>query len=168
MEQAIVAIHSGNFETAQIVVSEIFYGEESRSSKDIDPGMAGSLLYHMAMVTKMETEPKFVLEELGLVEPDVTARALPFFEAFVSDVRELSRNLQTEINHKLTLNKVALTEEEKIALFDKLAEKTKIVEAMLKREDLNVELELRKTFLDWAIGVIDMRMRQEYETIRGS
>jgi hypothetical protein len=113
MEQAIVAMHSGDFETAQIVVSEIFHGEESRNNKDIDPGMAGSLLYHMAMVTKMEAEPKFVLKELGLVEPDVTARELPFFDAFVSDVKELNRNLQTEVNPKLTLSKAALKEEEK-------------------------------------------------------
>jgi radical SAM protein with 4Fe4S-binding SPASM domain len=167
MEQAIVAMHSGDFETAQIVVSEIFHGEESRNNKDIDPGMAGSLLYHMAMVTKMEAEPKFVLKELGLVEPDVTARELPFFDAFVSDVKELSLNLQTEVNPKLTLSKAALNEEEKIALFGKLTEKTKTVEAMLKREDLNAELELQRTFLEWATNVIDMRMRQEYETIRG-
>jgi radical SAM protein with 4Fe4S-binding SPASM domain len=167
MEQAIVAMHSGDFETAQIVVSEIFHGEESRNNKDIDPGMAGSLLYHMAMVTKMEAEPKFVLKELGLVEPDVTARELPFFDAFVSDVKELSLNLQKEVNPKLTLSKAALNEEEKIALFGKLTEKTKTVEAMLKREDLNAELELQRTFLEWATNVIDMRMRQEYETIRG-
>jgi radical SAM protein with 4Fe4S-binding SPASM domain len=167
MEQAIVAMHSGDFETAQIVVSEIFHGEESRNNKDIDPGMAGSLLYHMAMVTKMEAEPKFVLKELGLVEPDITARELPFFDAFVSDVKELSLNLQKEVNPKLTLSKAALNEEEKIALFGKLTEKTKTVEAMLKREDLNAELELQRTFLEWATNVIDMRMRQEYETIRG-
>jgi radical SAM protein with 4Fe4S-binding SPASM domain len=167
MEQAIAAIHSGNFETAQMFVSEIFHGEESRNSKDTDPGMEGSLLYHMAMVTKMEAEPKFVLEELGLDEPDVTARELTFFDAFVSDVKELTKKLEIEVNSKPTLCKAALDEEEKISLFEKLTEKTQTVEAMLKKEDFNAELELQRIFLEWATNVIDMRMRQEYETIKG-
>lgn len=167
MEQAIAAIHSGNFETAQMFVSEIFHGEESRNSKDTDPGMEGSLLYHMAMVTKMETEPKFVLEELGLEKPEGTARELTFFDAFVSDVKELTKKLEIEVNSKPTLCKAALDEEEKISLFEKLTEKTQTVEGMLKREDFNAELELQRTFLEWAKNVIDMRMRQEYETIKG-
>ena len=128
MEQAIAVIQSGDFETAQMFVSEIFHGEESRNGKDTDPGMEGSLLYHMAMVTKMEAEPKFVLEELGLDEPDVTARELTFFDAFVSDVKELTKKLEIDVNSKSTLCKAALDEEEKIALFEKLSEKTQTVE----------------------------------------
>jgi hypothetical protein len=167
MEQAIVAIRSGNFETARLFVSEIFHGEESKNSKDTDPGMEGSLLYHMAMVTKMEAEPKFVLEKLGLDEPNVAARVLTFFDAFVSDVKDLTKKLEIDVNSNPILCKAALDEEEKISLFDKLAEKTKNVEAMLKKEDFNAELELQRTFLEWATNVIDMRMRQEYETIKG-
>ena len=34
------------------------------------PGMAGSLLYHMAMVTKMESETRMLLEELHVDLPD--------------------------------------------------------------------------------------------------
>jgi len=41
MEQATAAIHSGEFEKAQIFVSKIFHGEESRKSMDTDPGMVG-------------------------------------------------------------------------------------------------------------------------------
>ena len=167
MEQAVTAIHSGNFETAQIFASEIFHGEEPRKSKDADPGMEGSLLYHMAMVTKMEAEPKIVLEAVRLSEPDVTARMLPFFDAFVLDVKELTQKIEIEISSNSALYKAALNEEEKITLFEKLAEKTKTVEAMLKKEDFNAELELQTVFLEWAASVIGMRVRQEYKTIKG-
>ena len=123
MEQALTAIHSGNFETAQMFVSEIFHGEEPRKSKDTDPGMEGSLLYHMAMVTKMEAEPKIVLGALGLSEPDVTARLLPFFDAFVLDVKELTQKLKIEISSNPALYKAALSEEEKIVPIRKTCRK---------------------------------------------
>jgi hypothetical protein len=48
---------------------EIFYGVPS--GKDAEPGMAGSLLYHMAMVTKMETETHILLKELEVAAPDI-------------------------------------------------------------------------------------------------
>lgn len=167
MEQAVAVIHSGNFETAQIFVSEIFHGEEPQKSKDTDPGMEGSLLYHMAMVTKMETEPKIVLEALRLNELDVTVCMLSFFDAFVLDVKELTKKIEIEISSNPALYKAALNEEEKIALFEKLSEKTKTVEAMLKKEDFNAELVLLSVFLEWVANVIGMRVRQEYETIKG-
>ena len=34
--------------------------------KQADPGMAGSLLYHMAMVSKMESETQVLLNELNV------------------------------------------------------------------------------------------------------
>ena len=148
-------------------VSEIFHGEEPRKSKDTDPGMEGSLLYHMAMVTKMEAEPKIVLEALRLSEPDVIARMLPFFDAFVLDVKELTQKLKIEISSNPALYKAALSEEEKIVLFEKLAEKTKTLEAMLRNEDFNAEPMLQAVFLEWAANVIGMRVKQEYETIKG-
>ena len=40
--------------------------------KQADPGMAGSLLYHMAMVTKMESETQVLLDELNVKLPNVT------------------------------------------------------------------------------------------------
>ena len=40
--------------------------------KQADPGMAGSLLYHMAMVTKMESETQVLLDELNVELPNVS------------------------------------------------------------------------------------------------
>ncbi len=34
--------------------------------KQADPGMAGSLLYHMAMVSKMESETQVLLDALNV------------------------------------------------------------------------------------------------------
>jgi hypothetical protein len=52
-----------DFENAKRLFQEIIYGV---AGKQADPGMVGSLLYHMAMVTKMETETRVLLEELRL------------------------------------------------------------------------------------------------------
>lgn len=54
LNQAIKAIYTGNFEVAKKLIHEVFYGD--RSGKSADPGMLGSLAYHMAMVTKMASE----------------------------------------------------------------------------------------------------------------
>jgi hypothetical protein len=48
-----------NVSEAKRLFQEIFYGV---SGKQAEPGMAGSLLYHMAMVTKMETETQVLLD----------------------------------------------------------------------------------------------------------
>ena len=67
---------------ARKLFQEIFYG---CSGKKSDPGMAGSLLYHMAMITKMESEPRYLLNELKVQSPDVNKNLERFFKEFVED-----------------------------------------------------------------------------------
>jgi hypothetical protein len=52
IDRASIAVASGNFKTAKKLKSEVFQGSSS-VGKYFDPGMEESLLYHMAMVTKM-------------------------------------------------------------------------------------------------------------------
>jgi hypothetical protein len=70
LKHALTAISNEDFNGAKILLSEIFSG--SSAGKHPDPGMVGSLLYHMAMVTKMEMETRVLLEEL-LLPPKIPA-----------------------------------------------------------------------------------------------
>ena len=71
-------------------MSQIFTGF---NGKQADPGMAGSLLYHMAMVTKMESETHVLLDELHVE----LARRFPklgeIYSDFQSDAKELTREI---------------------------------------------------------------------------
>ena len=69
LNQALTAIAHEDFDWTKRLFSEVFYGVSA--GKHTDPGMAGSLLYHMAMVTKMETETRVLLEELRADLPDI-------------------------------------------------------------------------------------------------
>lgn len=60
--------------------------------------MAGSLLYHMAMVTKMEAETRLLLQELASGAPSIEAQVWRFYADFASDVGELSRTLSVNVN----------------------------------------------------------------------
>jgi hypothetical protein len=72
LDSASALIQTGDFKVAKSLFSEIFLGV---AGKQADPGMAGSLLYHMAMVPKMETETRLLLEELK-VKPAELGRHL--------------------------------------------------------------------------------------------
>jgi hypothetical protein len=52
LDQALNAITEEDFDLSKRLFSQIFAGVNG--GEQADPGMAGSLLYHMAMVTKME------------------------------------------------------------------------------------------------------------------
>jgi radical SAM protein with 4Fe4S-binding SPASM domain len=166
LEEASAAIGSGDYETAKKIVSEIFHGD-LESNKSTDPGMEGSLLYHMAMATKMEAEHRFVLEELNLEQPDVDVQLRNFFDVFVCDAKELMKNMKMKVKPEVAKIETVPSEKEKIALFSKLTEKTNAVENMLRKGDSKAELELQNLFLEWTRRIVDMRMRQEYQTIRG-
>jgi radical SAM protein with 4Fe4S-binding SPASM domain len=167
LEEAAAAVESGDYETAQKLVSEIFHGD-SESTKGSDPGMEGSLLYHMAMVVKMEAEHRLVLEELSLEQPDVGTQLCEFLNVFVSDAQELiEKELRLKAKPEVAVIETLPSEEERIALFSKLAEKTHYVENMLKKEDPEAEGELGYLFLEWTMSIVNMRMRQEYQTIKG-
>jgi len=131
--------------------------------------MAGSLLYHMAMVTKMESETQVLLYELKVDPPNVFASLNKIYSNFYSDAEELTKDI---IHLNYGPNVIAKTKhlisEEKIALFTKLKAAQKKVEAQLESKDAKASSSaLEKLFNDWAQQVALMRLIQEYETIRG-
>ena len=143
---------------------EIF---EGCSEKNSDPGMQGSLLYHMAMVNKMNTESRIILEELEIKTPLVEKQVMEFYKDFVSDSSELLEdvlNLDNEII--MVVKSPILRPKEKINLFKQLQEKTFKVKEMVKKHDKNSKNAIKDLFLEWSKYIVQMRLRQEYETIR--
>ena len=90
LNQALTAIEEGNFDSAKRLSSEIFSGVNGRQA---DPGMAGSLLYHMAMVTKMESETQVLLKELQVKLPDVSLKLGNIYSDFQADAKELTKEI---------------------------------------------------------------------------
>ena len=86
IDNASEVVASGDFEAAKSLVDEVFHGSSGRNS---DPGMEGSLLYHMAMISKMAEESRVVLEELKVDVPSVERVLWRFYGDFVSDAKEL-------------------------------------------------------------------------------
>ena len=166
IDEASAAIASIDFDTAEKLVSEVFHG--ASFGKHADPGMEGSLLYHMAMVTKMAAEPRLILEELKVEAPDVDKQLLGFYNDFVSDVNELGEEtLSLKVNPRRVVEKESLGADEKIGLFERLAIRTHEVEDMLSKKDPKAKEDLQNLFQEWAKHIVEMRLRQEYETIRG-
>lgn len=154
-----------NVSEAKLLFQEIFYGV---SGKQAEPGMAGSLLYHMAMVTKMETETQVLLDELGVEAPDIDAQLWKFYGDFASDVSELTQTtLPLVINSREVAEKANLSTNEKINLFTTLNEKTRSASKMLNTKNPETASSLENLFREWAKQVVETRMRQEYETIKG-
>jgi radical SAM protein with 4Fe4S-binding SPASM domain len=136
--------------------------------KQADPGMAGSLLYHMAMVSKMESETKVLLDTLKVDLPNVSEQLSKIYFDFESDANEL---LQTITPIPVGLQEMATSprmgSEEKIKLFTKLEQENKKVEDFLNSKNPKAGEALEKLFTHWAEHVIRMRLIQEYETIKG-
>lgn len=166
IDSALTAIASGDFATAQTLTSEVFHGD-SPAGKHTDLGMEGSLLYHMAMVTKMAAEPRLVLEELEVASPEIDKQLWRFYNDFASDVNELAKKISLEVSPREILKKREIGVNEKISLYRELTERTNKVEDMLNERNPKAKGELQNLFLEWAQNIIDMRLRQEYETIRG-
>jgi len=165
IDKAIEAIAAGDFETTKNLVDEVFHGSSSRNS---DAGMEGSLLYHMAMISKMAAESRVVLEELKVEAPSVDRVLWRFYNDFVSDVKELLGDIiSLKENVVMSVKKPALGVEEKIGLFRRLSEETKKVEDILHRKDSQARDSLQRVFLEWTEHIVEMRLRQEYETIKG-
>ena len=149
---------------AKRLFSEIFYGV---SGKSADPGMAGSLLYHMAMVTKMETETKVLLQELNIEGPEIAQPLNRFYGEFASDMEELNKPVMPlDIDSQKVASRKSLSVQEKITLFSGLNEKTRAVERLINNEDFEA-LSFEDLFREWSKNVVEMRLRQEYETIKG-
>ena len=159
------AVASGDFETAKRLVDEVFHGSSGRNS---DPGMEGSLLYHMAMISKMSAEYRVVIEELGVDTPPVGGLLWRFHVDFFSDVKELMKGIiELDINVMMAVKNPAFGVEEKIHLFMRLSGETKKVEDLLDKKDFRVKDSVQRLFLDWTEQIIEVRLRQEYETIKG-
>jgi radical SAM protein with 4Fe4S-binding SPASM domain len=166
LQQAQTAIAEQNFDLAKRLFSEIFSGVYGR--KQVDPGMAGSLLYHMAMVTKMESETRVLLEELNVELPNVSLDLSKLYGEFYADAQELTKgiiNLNLDYNTIVTIKR--LNSKEKITLFSRLKQENAKVEALLANKDPAAVEALEKVFGEWARQVVVMRLIQEFETIKG-
>ena len=166
LNRALTAIANEDFGVAKRLFSEVFQGVSN--DKRPDPGMAGALLYHMAMVTKMETETRFLLEETGADMPDITKHLMRFYSDFASDAHELTkRTVPLNVNPHEVATKESLSTSGKIAVFTKLTEKTKALERMLNAKNPEAIEHLDGLFKEWSQLIVEMRLRQEYETIKG-
>jgi radical SAM protein with 4Fe4S-binding SPASM domain len=165
IDNASEAVASGDFEAAKRLVDEVFRGASGRNG---DAGMEGSLLYHLAMISKMSAESKVVLEELAVDAPSVDEPLWRFYGDFVSDAKELLEGIiELDDNVVMAVKKPALGVEEKIRLFKKLSEETRKVEGLLDRKDSKTKDSLQSLFLKWVEHVVEARLRQEYETMKG-
>ena len=166
LDQALCAIDKQDFDLAKKLVSQIFTG--FMGGKQADPGMAGSLLYHMAMITKMETETQVLLDELDTNQPDISDALFKIYGEFYADAQEFVKEFMV-LN--FDFQKIATIKhpnsEEKISIFNTLKEQQKKTEMLLSSKDAQAAQALEKLFRDWAEQVVLMRLLQEYETIRG-
>ena len=164
-DKALTAMNAGDFKTAKRLLSEVVYG--ASAGKDTDPGMAGSLLYHMAMVTKMAAETRFLLQALQTDKPAINAQLWQFYDAFVSDVAELSGNMFGADLNPRSIISGSLEKDEKISLFLDLTWKTAQLLSKLENKSAVSRENVEGVFREWGARVVEMRLRQEYETIEG-
>lgn len=164
LDQAIVAIDKDR-ELAKRLSNQVFNG--TYSGKQIDPGMVGSLLYHMAMVTKMEAETQVLLEEMNINLPDISSNLNRIYRDFESDAKELTKTLGPIKSAFQDIQSERLKTEEKISLFNKLKQETKNAESLLDKKDPKAKNALQKAFLNWTQHIVKMRLIQEYGTIKG-
>jgi radical SAM protein with 4Fe4S-binding SPASM domain len=164
LSEALTAVEKQDFDLAKRLLNQIFIGVPN--GKQADPGMAGSLLYHMAMVTKMESETQVLLKELKVKLPDVSAQLNKIYDDFESDAKELTKEV-VPMNFKGIATSARLGTEEKINLFTKLKHENKEVEALINSKNLKTGKAFEKLFEAWAEQIVRMRLIQEYETING-
>ena len=166
LKQAQDAIEKQDFDSAKRLFNQIFTG--TTGGKQADPGMAGSLLYHMAMVTKMESETQVILDELNAEMPDISAHIDEIYGDFESDAKELTKEIGSlQLAFKDISQSPRLKTEAKIALFSKLKQENKKVETLLNNLNPKASQAFEELFSKWAKQVIRMRLIQEYETIKG-
>ncbi|HSV50072.1 MAG TPA: radical SAM protein [Candidatus Acidoferrales bacterium] len=165
LNQAQCAIEKQDFDSAKKLTTQIFGGVMGKQS---DPGMAGSLLYHMAMISKMESETQVLLDELKVKLPNVTANLNKIYSEFYADAQELTKDIM-HLNYDANTiaNAKKLGSEEKIDLFTKLKKRQIQIETRLTNKNSETSQPLERLFDDWAQQVVLMRFTQEYETIKG-
>ena len=166
LKQAQDAIEKQDFDSAKRLFNQIFTG--TTGGKQADPGMTGSLLYHMAMVTKMESETRVILDELNAEMPDISAHLSEIYGDFESDAKELTKEIgPLQLAFKDIPQSPRLGTEAKIDLFTKLKQENKKVETLLNNLNPQASQAFEELFNEWTEQVIRMRLIQEYETIKG-
>jgi len=123
---ALAATEKQDFDTAKKLLIQIVNGAYG---KQVDPGMVGSLLYHLAMVTKMESETTVILEELKVPLPNVSSLLNKLYGEFEADAKELLKDkIYVIYKAKQIATSKRLTSQEKIKVVTNLKEETKKVE----------------------------------------
>ena len=159
-------ISDDNFSGAQTLFQEIFYGIPK--GKNADPGMSGSLLYHMAMVTKMEAETRVMLKELGAEQPNIDASLWQFAKEFASDAAELTQPYTPlHLDTRKITSSSSIGTKEKISLFTTLSQKTRDTGERIRGRNRDASLAIKTLFKAWASGIAEMRFLQEYHSIKG-
>ncbi len=156
---------AGNYEEANRLVNAMIYGVPR--DNNADPGMAGSLLYHMAMVTKMEAETRLLIHQFPDTRGSVEKLLRRFYRDFVADAGGLCTGLLNPLFDLGNLASAPLTTQDKIALFKRLADTTEEARRKITGQAPDSPKTLKALYQDWATNVADMRLRQEYETIKG-
>ena len=166
LNQASAAIKEKDFDLAKRLFAEIFSG--TNDGNQADPGMAGSLLYHMAMITKMETETRMLTDELKVSIPDVSLKLSSIYSDFQLDAKELTGDITPfTLKFQEIASSPHLESLDKINLLTKLNKESETVERLLINKNPKAYGELKKLFSDWTSQIIRMRLIQEYETIKG-
>jgi len=164
LNQVQAAIAVGDYDTVRQLLNQIFYGT---MGKQADPGMAGSLLYHMAMVTKMQSETVLLLGALNIAQPDVQRNLDRFYGLFEEDARTLLTGVFNFQMGDPSVITERLNSEQKFVLFSELAKKYKTLDNQLANKQIVTQVTVEELFHDWATIVTKMRLIQEYETIKG-
>jgi radical SAM protein with 4Fe4S-binding SPASM domain len=100
--------------------------------------------------------------------PDIAEQLWRFYGDFASDAHELTKTIaQLRVNPQEAVTKASLSTDEKIGMFTNLTEKTKALERMLKTKNPEAIEHFEGLFRDWSRHIAEMRLRQEYETIKG-
>ena len=165
LNSLLTSVNAKDFTKTGSLFQEIFYGVARGEAAE--PGMAGSLLYHMAMVSKMETETRVLLKELNVDTPDIARHLSCFFDDFFSDATQLIKPLHITLDATKVTSTPIPNSIEKIAVFTTLNQKTIAVAKMLSDRKPKAAEATNNLFKEWATVVADMRCRQEYQTIRG-
>jgi radical SAM protein with 4Fe4S-binding SPASM domain len=71
------------------------------------------------------------------------------------------------VNPRGVASNASLSTDEKILVFTKLAERAQALERMLSAKNPEAIKHLEGLFTDWSQHIVGMRLRQEYETIKG-
>jgi radical SAM protein with 4Fe4S-binding SPASM domain len=121
----------------------------------------------MAMVTKMETETRILLQTLRVPAPDVEEKLRQFYGDFAKDAEELTKNVPLSANVFKAASAPNPTTDQKIALFTNLKNQTNRAFALIADKDPHAATAVETLFTVWAAVVSEMRFRQEYQTIKG-